>query len=79
MKRLIVSDGSGRIIATGPHPDDVPEMRGQFGFATLRGQHGHEVELPEQVTSTQHVQELHQTHEVKVEGEQPTLIPRKAK
>jgi len=79
MKRLIVSDRSGRIIATGPHPDDVPEMRGKFGVAPLQGQHVHEVELPEQVTSIQHVQELQQTHQVKVEGERPTPIPRKPK
>lgn len=47
-RRLIVTDRSGRIVATGPHPEDVPEMRGKSGFTPLEGQHVHEVELPEQ-------------------------------
>jgi hypothetical protein len=74
MKRLIVADKNGRIIATGPHPEEVPEMRGKFGFSPLKNQYVHEVELPEHVKTIEHLQELHKTHVVKVEGKSAKLI-----
>jgi hypothetical protein len=74
MRRLIVSDKSGRIIATGPHPEEVPEMRGKFGFAPLKDQQVHEVELPEHVRTIEQLQELHKTHVVKAEGKKATLV-----
>lgn len=77
MRRLIVSDRSGRIIATGPHPEEVPEMRGKFGFAPLRDQYVHEVELPDHVRTIEHLQELHKTHVVNVEGKIARLVVKK--
>lgn len=74
MKRLIVTDDSGQIIATGPHPDDVPETKVQFGFEALDGQRVHEVELPEYVTTVEHLQDLHQTHVVNVNGKTARLV-----
>lgn len=75
MRRLVVSDKDGRIIATGPHPAEVPVMRGKFGFAPLEGQQVHEVELPEHVKTLEHLQDLHTTHVVKVEGKRARLMP----
>jgi hypothetical protein len=74
MKRLIVTDNSGQIIATGPHPDDEPETQVRFGFEALDGQQVYEVELPEYVTTVEHLQELHQTHVVKVAGKTAKLV-----
>ena len=74
MKRLIVTDNSGQIIATGPHPDDEPEVQVRFGFEALDGQQVYEVELPEYVTTVEHLQELHQTHGVHVEGKTAKLV-----
>jgi hypothetical protein len=75
MRRLVVTDRIGRIVATGPHPEDVPEMRGKFGFAALEGQSTHEVELPEHVRTIQHLQDLHKTHQVSVDGARARLVP----
>jgi hypothetical protein len=77
MKRLIVADNSGRIIASGPHPDDIPEMKGRFGFAPLTGQSVYEVDLPDHVKTVEHLQELHKTHVVQVEGKVAKLLPAK--
>ena len=54
-------------------------MRGKFGFTPLEGQHVHEVELPEHVKTIQHLQDLHKTHQVSVEGERAKLVPMKKK
>lgn len=77
MRRIIVSDESGRIIATGPHPEDVAEMRGKFGFMALPGQKVHEVELPAHITTLKQLQELHSTHHVKLEGGRARLAEHK--
>lgn len=75
MRRLVVSDRSGRIVATCPHPEDLPETRGKFAFAALKGHDIHEVELPEHVRTIEHLEDLHRTHQVSVEGERSTLVP----
>ena len=74
MKRLIVTDSNGQIIASGPHPDDVPDAPVRFGFEALEGQKVHEVELPEHVTTVEHLQELHRTHVLNVKGKIAQLV-----
>lgn len=76
MKRIIVTDQSGRIIATGPHHQDIPGLQGKFGFAPLKGQQVHEVELPDHVSKLEHIADLHKTHRVVVTGGSPKLTPR---
>jgi hypothetical protein len=77
MRRLIVSDRRGRIIATGPHPEEIPDMPGKFGFTPLQNQYVHEVELPENIKTIEHLAELHRTHVVKVEGKAARLVVKK--
>jgi hypothetical protein len=81
MKRLIITDAQGNIIATGPHPDDVRHadhpQEGRFGFLPLEGQAIHEVELPEHVQTIEHIQQLHKSHRVTVENGVAKLIERK--
>jgi UDP-N-acetylenolpyruvoylglucosamine reductase len=74
MKRIVVSDKSGRIIATGPHPEDIPGLPGKFGFAALKNQQVHEVEMPDHVKTVEHLQELHKTYVVKAEGKTARLV-----
>lgn len=74
MRRLVVSDSLGRIIATGPHPEEVPDMRGKFGFTPLKNQQVHEVDLPEHVRTIEHLRELHKTRVVKKEGKTVKLV-----
>ena len=77
MKRLIVADKTGRTIAIGPHPDDYPAANWTLGFAPLKGQNIHEVQLPAHVNSLEHVRELHKTHRVKVEARVAKLVKRR--
>ncbi len=74
MKRLIVTDNSGHIIATAPHPDEIPGMKGKFGFAPLKNQYVHEVDLPEQIKTLEHLQQMHKTYVVQVEGKRSKLL-----
>lgn len=74
MKRLVVSDNSGHIIATGPHPDEKRDGQVMYGFNALDGQRIHELELPEHVSTIEHVVELHTTHVVRVDGNKATLV-----
>ncbi|GBG36740.1 hypothetical protein [Mycobacterium montefiorense] len=78
MKRLVVSDKSGHIIATGPHPDEKPNSHVMYGFNALDGQQIHELELPEHVRTIEHVVELHTTHVVRVQGNKATLMAAKS-
>jgi hypothetical protein len=74
MKRLIVADKNGRIIATAPHPDEIPGIKGKFGFVPLKGQYVHEVDLPEHIKTPDHLQQIHTTYVVQVEGKRATLV-----
>jgi hypothetical protein len=74
MKRLVVSDNSGRIIATGPHPDEKPDGHVRYGFNALDGQQIHELELPEHIRSIEQVVELHTTHVVRIHGSTARLV-----
>jgi hypothetical protein len=74
MKRLVVSDNSGHIIATGPHPDEKPDSHVVYGFNALDGQQIHELELPEHIRSIEQVVELHTTHVVRIYGSTARLV-----
>jgi hypothetical protein len=82
MKRLILTDATGKIVATGPHPDDLQHAgqssKGRFGFMPLAGQTVHEVELPAHVTTIEHLQQLHTSHRVAVEDGVAKLVERTA-
>ena len=68
MRRLVVVDRTGTIVATAPHPDDVADGNGRFGFLPLEGHTVHELELPDGIETIEHIQELHRTHRVSVDG-----------
>jgi len=78
LKRLILTDKSGRIIATGPHPAEYPEAasgrKSSFGISALKGQQVHEVELPDHIKTIEDIQALHKSHQIKVEAGKPTLV-----
>lgn len=74
MKRLVVSDENGHIIATGPHPEEKPDSHVMYGFNPLDGQQIHEIELPDHVKTIEHVVELHTTHLVRAEGNKARLV-----
>jgi hypothetical protein len=70
MRKQVVVDDSGRILAIGPHPDDA-ERDGENaptyqGFEPLEGQQVHTVEFPD-ASSEQEVQEMLTSHRVRVE------------
>lgn len=76
MKRIIVADKNGTIIATGPHPDDFPIPNGNFGFKPLEGQSVHDVDLPGGIESLKEIMALHTSHSVKVDGKRAYLVER---
>jgi len=82
MRRLVVTDKSGRIIATGPHPADYPNAaqgrNASFGFAALKGQTVHEIELPEHIKTIEHIRALHKSHQVKIKDGKPQLVAKRA-
>jgi len=81
MKRLIVTDQSGKIIATGPHPSETVEvLQGQkvgFGYIPLEGQQVHEVDLPEHIRTGEQLIALHTSHYIKLERGVPKLVERR--
>ncbi len=75
MKREVVIDGSGRILGSGPHPDDVEpnEEYGVYrGFIPQDGQEVHAVELPDS-TSDEDLAEMLTSHRVRVENGRAVL------
>jgi hypothetical protein len=70
MKRLIVTDEDGTIVATGPHPHEFPgsTAEGGFGLAALDGQTVHEVELPDDLTTIEQIRRLHHSHRITMEN-----------
>ena len=78
MKRLIITDSDGKIIATGPHPDDEDSSsNGRFGMLPLDGQTVHEVELPDHMTTAEHIHRLHQSYGVEVSDGVAKLVERR--
>lgn len=75
MKRIVLTDDSGRILASGPATEDLVPSGLHFGYRLLRGQHIHTVELPEHVQTLKALQELHKTHRVEKGDGISQLIP----
>jgi hypothetical protein len=79
MKRLIVLDANGKIVATGPHPDEFIDADGEGSFGVLpldEGHEVHEVELPGHIKTFEDIQRLHDSHTVAVEGGTARLVER---
>jgi phosphatidylethanolamine-binding protein (PEBP) family uncharacterized protein len=79
MKRLVVADANGIIVASGPHPDDLPKAAGEVGFFGITppsGHHVHDVELPVHIKTVEQIMELHKSHFVKVESGLTKLVAR---
>lgn len=79
MRRLLVTNEDGDILATGPHPDDGKETAGEktkFGFFPLDGQYVHEVDLPLEIKTVEQVLALHRTYRVRRDAERATLVAR---
>jgi hypothetical protein len=79
MKRLVVLDESGKIVATAPHPDDFGDAEGEGGFGVLPLDDDHvvyEVELPDHVTTFEDIQRLHESHTVVIEEGRGKLVER---
>jgi hypothetical protein len=70
VRRQVVIDESGRILASGPHPDDVErsdeDAPSYLGFVPQQGQQVHDVEFPDS-TSDEQLQEILKTHRVRLE------------
>jgi hypothetical protein len=67
MKRLVLTNDIGDILATGPHPGDCPQGNGLptgFGFVPLSGQHLHVVQFPDHIRTMDDLEEIHRTYKV---------------
>jgi hypothetical protein len=77
MKRQVVVDRQGRILATAPHPEDHPTSgaRGprSLGFVPLKGQKLHTVDIPSDLSDADGLRKLHQTYSVRLSGGKPIL------
>ena len=75
MRRLMVVDSDGTIVATAPHPDDMgpPEPGAPVfeGFAPSV-----EIEVPEELASPDGLRELHSSFRIELSGREPGLTRR---
>jgi hypothetical protein len=79
MKRLVVLDESGKIVATAPHPDDMSGAEGEGGFGVLPLDDDHvvyEVELPGHMTTFEDILRLHESYTVVIEEGRGKLVER---
>lgn len=70
MKRQVLINDLGEILATGPHPEDLETGDGgphYGGFEAKTGQYLHTVEFPDDASPAQ-IGDMHRTHRVRVEG-----------
>ena len=78
MRRSVVTDKRGRILATGPHPEDTyPEEEGApqyLGYLPLAGQQVHAVEFPRELANMDSLKKIHETHWIKVKKGVATLV-----
>jgi hypothetical protein len=78
MRRLVVTDQRGRILATSLHPEDKEAGREKdaprhLGFIPLPGQKVHVIEFPESLSALESLRRLHETHRVGVVDGKPQL------
>ena len=80
MRRLMVVDRDGTIVATAPHPDDMgpPEPGAPVfgGFAPSEDQQVVEIEVPEELASPDGLRELHSSFRIELSGREPGLTCR---
>jgi hypothetical protein len=77
VRRLVVADGDGRILASAPHADDLGEVtRGPrfTGFVELAGQHVYVVDVPPAVATAEGLLTLHVSHRVDVTEKGALLV-----
>jgi hypothetical protein len=77
MRRFVVVDRDGTIVATAPHPADMgaPEPGAPVftGFTPAEGEQVHTIEIPAELSSAEGMTELHSSYVVELDGDQPTL------
>jgi hypothetical protein len=80
MRRLVVFDRDGTIVATAPHPDDMappePGAPTFLGFAPAEDEQVHAIEIPEELSSPEGMHELHASYRIDMVGDRPTLTRR---
>jgi hypothetical protein len=78
MRRQIVVDQEGRILATAPHPEDhLSSGAGNprsLGFMPLKGQKIHTVDLPAELSDGEGLRKLHKTYRIRVTNGKPTVV-----
>ena len=81
MKRSIVVDVDGLILATAPHHEPGGEVEAgaprHWGFVPLEGQQVHIVEVPEHLHSQEGLVELHRSHRIVVRDGKAHLVKAK--
>jgi hypothetical protein len=80
MRRLVVTDSYGNIVATAPCPEDLdpvaPGAPEFVGFAPGEGQQVHTLMLPDDANSAEGLQDLHTRYRVDVSGSEPVFVRR---
>jgi hypothetical protein len=80
MRRLVLVDRSGAILATVPHPEDMgPQEPGApvfVGIEPLEGQTVHTVTVPEDLQSAEGLLKLHESYTVQETAQGPRLSQR---
>ena len=75
MRRSVVIDESGVILASGPHPDDLQPTDASaptyLGYVPEEGQQVHTVEFPD--VGADEILRIHSTHRVRVHGGEARL------
>jgi hypothetical protein len=83
MRRLVVADRSGLILATSPHPEDTapadPQAPRYLGYIPLPGQQVHVVDIPEPLLRPAALRLLHETHHIVIREGQANLAPTAAR
>jgi len=77
MRRLVVVDASGTIVATAPLPAVEPSVPGApvfVGFAPGDGQEVHELDLPQELSSEEGLRKLHSSYRVEMDGGEPHVV-----
>lgn len=80
MRRLVLVDDSGNIVATAPHPEDMdpPEPGApQFvGLAPSEGQQVHVMTVPTELSSDEGLRTLHSSYRVEATESGASFAPR---
>ncbi|HEY7044543.1 MAG TPA: hypothetical protein VH419_12805 [Nocardioidaceae bacterium] len=80
MRRLVVFDRDGTIVATAPHPDDMPPPEPGaptfLGFSPAEDEQQDAIDIPEELSSPEGIRELHESYRVEMIGDRPTLTRR---